>query len=54
MGKNRKVTRTGSVVDAPKKGLVVRSAESSRMSGLRSIPAKERDAAVRAFLRTAK
>lgn len=52
--KSRKLTRNGSVVAAPKKGLVVRSAESSRMTGMRSIPTKNRDAAVRAFLKTAK
>ncbi len=50
----RKVTRKGSVVAAPKKGLVVRSAESSRMTGMRSIPLKDRDAAVREFLKNAK
>lgn len=51
--KARKVTREGSIVAVPK-GLVVRSAESSRMTGMRSIPARDRDAAVRKFLRTAK
>lgn len=52
--KTRRATRNGSVVAAPKKGLVVRSAESSRMTGMRSIPAERRDAAVRAFLKSAK
>lgn len=52
--KTQRVTRKGSLVAAPKKRLVVRSAESSRMAGMRTIPADKRDAAVRAFLKSAK
>ncbi|MDP3890503.1 hypothetical protein [Nocardioides sp.] len=52
--KSPRGTRSGSMVPVPKKGLFVRSAESTRMTGLRSIPAGKRDAAVKAFLKTAR
>ncbi|MCW2843403.1 MAG: hypothetical protein JWN22_1319 [Nocardioides sp.] len=52
--KSLRATRTGSKVAAPKNSLVVRSAESSRMTRLRSMPTAKRQAAVTAFLRAAK
>jgi hypothetical protein len=38
----------------PRRGLVIRSAEGTRLKGLRSIPAARRDAAVDEFLNGAK
>jgi hypothetical protein len=52
--KHLRVTRKGSTVSAPKKGLMVRSAESTRMTGLRNLPVEKRQAAVTAMLRTAR
>jgi hypothetical protein len=45
------VTRTHATVHPPRNCLVVRSAETSRLTGLRSIPVAMRQAAVSAFLR---
>jgi hypothetical protein len=48
-----KGTRSGMATSA-KKGLVVRSAEGRRLSGLKKLPAKQRGAAVSKFLASAK
>ena len=46
------IRRTGSKLAAREKSLVIRSAESSRMTGLRALPVGKRQAAVDALLRT--
>lgn len=52
--RSRRFTRTGSVVDAPKKSLVIRSAERSRLTKLRDLPVADRKASVDALLKIAK
>ena len=49
--KAQSVARSGSKLAARKKSLVIRSAESSRLTGLRTLPAAKRQAAVDALLR---